>query len=214
MHGSKVPQHPTISTCFMFLIVVPKVSHYAFWNPDRFGKWALVIRVSTTICCHYNPAFPSRPCGACYPIDYVVVAPGTWVCVGFSDSAPEGLFDGWVWYHGRDLHWFGIGSEPIAVWRDAVVLATTISDRFVVVPDKLYTAPIPRRFCIQHCLMGWVLPSVWKKVSKAWKQEAIWLPREHFPFTFIYSALLRYVGYFLQIPPCWSIWNSVLQSFI
>jgi len=103
----------------------------------------LVIRVSTTIRRHYNPAFPSRPCGACYPIDYVVVAPGTWVCVGFSDSAPEGLFDGWVWYHGRDLHWFGIGSEPIAVWRDAVVLATTISDRFVVVPDKLYTAPIP-----------------------------------------------------------------------
>ena len=86
-----------------------------------------VICVSSTICCQYDPAFLNCMCGNCYPIDYVAVTPGVWVCVRFADNVPkEDLFDGWVWIHARGLHWFGIGSEPMAVWRDAVVLPTMI----------------------------------------------------------------------------------------
>jgi hypothetical protein len=132
---------------------------------------SLVIRVSSTMRRQYDPAFPNHVYGDCYPIDYVVVAPGVWLCVGFSDKAPEEeLFNGWVWVYGRDLHWFSLGSEPIATWNDAVVLPTTIPGRLLVIPDKFYPKPIPRRFIIQRFLLGWFLPSVWGKVNKAWKQ--------------------------------------------
>ena len=128
------------------------------------------IRVSSTIRHQYDHAFPDCVCGNCYSIDYVALVPGVWVCVGFADNVPmEDLFDGWVWLHGRDLCWFGVGSEPMAVWRDVVVLPTTIPDRVLVVPDKLYLKSIPRCFLIQRLLLGWFLPSVWGKVNKAWK---------------------------------------------
>ena len=119
----------------------------------------------------YDPTFPNCIYRDCYPIDYVVVAPGVWLCVGFSDKAPgEELFDGWVWVHGRDLCWFSPGSEPIATWKDAVVVLTTIPGRLLVIPDKLYPKPIPQQFIIQRFLLGWFLPSVWGKVNKAWKR--------------------------------------------
>ena len=135
-----------------------------------------VICLSSTICRQYNPAFPNRVCGNCYPINYMAIMPGVWVCIGFADNVPkEDLFDGWVWIHGRDFCWFGIGSEPMAVWRDAVVLPTMIPNWVLIVPDKLYLKHIPWCFIIQHFLLGWFFPSILGKVNNAWKKLGAWV---------------------------------------
>ena len=114
-----VPQHPMISTRFAIFHCFTLLCHImsSSASTESTGE-SLVIRVSSTMCQQYDPAFPNCIYGDCYPIDYVVVAPGVWLCVGFSDKAPgEELFDGWVWVHGRDLCWFSPGSSLLQLER-------------------------------------------------------------------------------------------------
>ena len=71
MHGNKVPQPPAISARFVFFIVVPKVSHYAFWNPGRFGKWA-----PCNPCFNYNLS----PLQSCLPQSSMWGLLSYWLC--------------------------------------------------------------------------------------------------------------------------------------
>jgi hypothetical protein len=126
---------------------------------------SLFIRISATMRRSFDHAYPDHPWGNCYLIDYLVVHPGVWLCVGFTGSeVPEKPVDRPVWYYGADGVWFGIG-PPVAVWQDAVVVSTTIPGHFLVIPDKLYFGHLPLRFCIQRLLLGGWLPLVWGRLS-------------------------------------------------
>ena len=83
--------------------------------------------------------------------------PGIWMCLG----VPAGVTDFETWYYGRDRLWFSVGL-PVSVWKDAVVVESSVPGHLLAIPDLIYHHPIPCKFHFKRFLMGRWLPSVRK----------------------------------------------------
>ena len=121
----------------------------------------LIICVSDTMRRSFDRAHLDVPWGEAHLFRFVPISPNLWLCTGVSN----GVLDPNEWYYTRvDGKWFGLGS-PVAVWRDAIVISSSVPGRLLIVPDLLFGKPIPLRFRLQRVLMSPWLPSIPKKAS-------------------------------------------------
>jgi hypothetical protein len=123
-----------------------------------------LIRVSDTLRRSFDRSHPEFKWGEAYLFEHLTISPGLWLCLGTSNN----LLDTSVWYFSRtDRVWFAIGL-PVAVWRDAVVLESSVPGRLLVIPNKMFSGKLSRRFRIQRIFLSHWLPSMSKYLDFQW----------------------------------------------
>jgi hypothetical protein len=130
-----------------------------FSHDSSLADLGITIRISGTMRRSFDRSRLDQKWGEAFPLEYMVVGPNTWLCLG----VPAGKVDYETWYYGRDRVWFSVGL-PVSIWKDAVVVASSVPGRLLVIPDHIYHLPIPKKYRFKRFLMGHWLPSV-QKVS-------------------------------------------------
>ena len=141
-----------LSPSFNFLIMSS-----CFSNDSSLADLGLTIWISGTMWHSFDQSCLDQKWGEAFPLEYMVVSPNTWLCLG----VPAGKVDYETWYYGRERVWFSIGL-PVSIWKDAVVVASSVPDHVLVIPDHFYHLPIPKKYCFKQFLMGQWFPSAHK----------------------------------------------------
>ena len=94
--------------------------------------------------------------GEAHLFNFFPINPDLWLCIRVSN----GILDPDKWYYSRvNDKWFGLGL-PITVWKDAIVLSSSVPDRLLVILDLIFGKSIPLRFYVRWVLMAPWLPSI------------------------------------------------------
>ena len=121
------------------------------------------------MCQSFDCSHPNIPWGEAHLFKSMPINPDLWLCVGVSN----GTLDPNEWYYSQaDDKWFGLGL-PVAVWKDAIVLLSTVPDHLLVILDLIFGKPIPLQFHVRWVLMAPWLPSIHEMVTSSYADSSV-----------------------------------------